>query len=248
MLLGDSHSLATSQEVGALMQGHNINYYNVSYSGCIPLPGFVRLDKSNKEACSQFAAGAYSYAEKAGIDVIVLAARYPLYFTGERYNNGEGGVEGDDSGGVDLIDVDFGMGGDDARRSRVISAYEEKIREIAKKFKVVLVYPIPEAGWNVPSYALKEAYLHQGHIDITTSYSLYKKRTHDVAALFDRLEDDPNIYSARAYLALCSDDTDRCLNADKNGVYYFDDDHLSNAGARLVAPMILDAIKTALSE
>jgi lysophospholipase L1-like esterase len=67
-----------------------------------------------------------------------------------------------------------------------------------------------------------------------------------VTALFDKLNRElPNVYTARVDRVLCTDKTGRCLNADQKGIYYYDDDHLSNAGARLIAPVIVDAIKAA---
>jgi hypothetical protein len=45
---------------------------------------------------------------------------------------------------------------------------------------------------------------------------------------------------------LCSEATDRCVNADADAVYYNDDDHLNNEGARLVTPTIIEAIEAAL--
>ena len=64
--------------------------------------------------------------------------------------------------------------------------------------------------------------------------------------LFDRLAAQlPNVYPARVDKVLCSEKTNRCVNADGRGVYYFDDDHLSNAGARLIVPQIINAIQAA---
>jgi hypothetical protein len=67
-----------------------------------------------------------------------------------------------------------------------------------------------------------------------------------VTVLFDRLARElPNVYTARVDRVLCIEKTGRCLNADQKGVYYYDDDHLSNAGASLIAPVIVDAIMAA---
>lgn len=85
-----------------------------------------------------------------------------------------------------------------------------------------------------------------GDENLDKSYIVYKERSKEVINLFNILEKEiPNVYVARVERALCNEKTERCLNADRYGIYYYDDDHLSNAGARLVAPVITDAIKAA---
>jgi peptidoglycan/LPS O-acetylase OafA/YrhL len=250
ILMGDSHALAISEMLGEELLKKNIGYYDVSYSGCIPLPNLDRFDSlknSSSHLCPEFNESVFSYASSAGINTVVLTGRYPLYLLGDRYDNGEGGVESGDAAWVDLTWQSNSVWNDEERRVRVLAAYEQQIQELAKEFNVVLVYPIPEAGWNVPSYGFKHAFFNASEIALTTSYAAYTKRTREVNALFDRLVAEvPNIYGARVHEALCNNTTGRCVNADANGVYYYDDDHLSNAGARLVAPVIVEAIQEAL--
>lgn len=246
MLIGDSHALAVSSAVGSILNDKEVNFYNISYSGCVPLRGLRRFDKGEGHECLAFNDAAYSYARSSGISTVVLTGRFPLYLNGGGYNNGEGGIE-EVEDWVDLADRRDSTWNDSMRRERVLAAYEQRIRELAEQFNVVLVYPVPEAGWDVPSYAFRNAFFNGGNATLTTSYAAYKERTKEVNALFDRLVAGlPNVHGARVHEVLCKEETGRCVNADANGVYYYDDDHLSNAGARLVAPVIVDAIVEAL--
>ena len=78
---------------------------------------------------------------------------------------------------------------------------------------------------------------------MTTSFDQYKARTDDVLGVFEKLAQTiDSVTVARVYEALCSDASGRCVNADQSGVYYFDDDHLSTAGAALVIPMIVKQV------
>ena len=246
MLLGDSHAMAVSTALGTKLEDVGINFYDASYSGCVPLRGLRRFDRLDE--CAAFNDAAIRYALNSEISTVVLTARFPLYLYGNRYDNGEGGVEEGGAAWVDLLERTNSKRNEAERRLRVLAAYEERIRQLAQSFQVVLVYPIPEAGWNVPIYAFRNAYFNDGDQTLTTSYASYKERTQEVNALFDRLLTElPNVYGARVYNVLCSEVSGRCVNADSNGVYYYDDDHLSNAGARLVSPVIVESIRTALA-
>lgn len=240
MLLGDSHALALSGPVGAGLRAAGIGWYQVSHGGCIPLAGFRRLRRGAGSACSDFDAAALRYAARAGIDTLVLIGRFPLYLKGERFDNGQGGEEDGPSGAVDLLRAP--PSDERSREARVLAAYEARIRELARRFDVVLVYPVPEAGWDVPAQAFRLAALEDADPMLATSYARYRDRTAEVNALFDRLAAElPRVHPARVQEALCSGGR-RCLNADGSGAYYVDDNHLSEAGARLVAPIVVEAV------
>jgi len=245
-LLGDSHAAAISGALKKELTLKKISYYNITYSGCPPLVGFKIFNNNVDENCEKFNLGVINFAKSIKSKTLVLTARFPLYLLGQRYDNGEGGIERDSCVAMDLDSRESSECNDPRRRLRVIKAYEKSIRDLSSQFNVVLVYPIPEAGWDVPNYRLRKLIFTGEGGTLTTSYKRYKDRSREVTELFDRLSHElPNVYVARVDKALCSEKTGRCLNADDSGVYYFDDDHLSNAGARLVAPVIADAIMAA---
>jgi peptidoglycan/LPS O-acetylase OafA/YrhL len=246
MFLGDSHMGALYQGLRVELDRQRQSYYILSHTSCLPFFGLKFFDGSKEYDCQDFVQKSFKWASENGVRTIVLSARFPLYQQGFRYDNGEGGREVGDCGFVDLWARDRTKCDDPVRRRRVLAIYESSLRELSKSFNIVLVYPIPEAGWNVPKTAFKKLYF-RGNIDnLSTSYRNYQRRTHDVIGLFDRLVTElPNVYAARVDKVLCSEITGRCINADDKGVYYYDDDHLSNAGARLVAPVIVEAVRIA---
>ncbi len=247
MLIGDSHMWAISDAMRRALDEARIGYYLLSHTSCLPLPGFRTFDGARIYNCDDFLSGSYRWAKAAGVSTVVLAARFPLYLRGNRYDNGEGGIEPGEPGWVDLIDRRSSAWNDPERQARVLSALERQIRLLAQDFRVVLVYPVPEAGWNVPEQAFRNAYFNDGDPALGTSYAAYTARTAEVTALFDRLVAElASVHAARIAPVLCQEGTGRCTNADAEGVYYYDDDHLSNAGARLVAPVIVQAVEAAL--
>ncbi|RYF41435.1 MAG: hypothetical protein EOO38_20705 [Cytophagaceae bacterium] len=247
LLIGDSHMWSISDEVRSELDKRNISYYSVSHTSCLPLFGFKIHDGPIVVECEDFLRGAFSWATQNDVSTVVLAARFPLYLYGSRFDNGEGGVESGVDGWADLTDVQTSNSDDAKRRKRVLLAYESRLRSLAEEFSIVLVYPIPEAGWDVPSYGFKNARFNGTDGSLSTSDEAYVARTKEVNSLFDRLVTElPNVFAARVYEIFCKEGTGRCINADSGGVYYYDDDHLSNAGARLIAPLIVDSVEASL--
>ncbi|WP_077145762.1 acyltransferase family protein [Sphingopyxis sp. KK2] len=245
LIIGDSHAWAASQVMMAELQKAGISYYYATYGSCLPLAGFRKFEPVKNHQCSQFNRDTLEFARSLGVGSVVLMARFPMYLRGDRYDNGEGGIESGDRIFADLDERTQSRWDDPARRMRVLHGYESRIRELASEFNVVLVYPVPEAGWNVPRYAFKKALFDgQRQPVVSTSYNRYKERTIEVRELFDRLVTEvPSVHAARVESAFCVAATDRCVNADAQGIYYYDDDHLSNAGARRVVPIIINTIK-----
>lgn len=247
LLVGDSHNFSISDVLGSALRNVNIGYYNSSYVGCLPLPRMRPFGVVAISNCLDFNKLIFDYALQKEIKTVVLTSRFSWYLHGVQFDNGEGGVEIGIPAWFDVVGVLASDPLDEARRVRVLAAYENRILELAQLFNVVLVYPIPEAGWNVPNRGFRNAYFNDVKATLTTSYAAYKERTKEVNTLFDRLTaESQNVFAARVYEEICSDVTGRCMNADENGIYYHDDNHLSTAGARLVAPVILSAIQKAV--
>ena len=247
MFLGDSHAWALSLAFEEMMETEGIDWYGAFYRGCLPVRETRGFDGGATDHCPEFNEDTISYAKQAGVKTLVLAGRFVLSLKGLRFQNGEGGVEYGSPSWVDVAGYENSRWDDAGREARVLSAYETQLRELAQHFNLVLAYPIPEAGWDVPVYAARRAIDDKGSKALSTSYAAYLERSEDVIALFDRLSSElPQVYAARVHEALCSIETGRCLNADEHGVYYYDNNHPSNAGARLMQPILRKAVVSSL--
>lgn len=236
LLLGDSHVAAISNPVVAALNASGRNVYVGSYGGCIPLPEMERVHKSTAHKCAEFVGAILTYAEEIGIDTLVLVARFPAYLHGTRFSNGEGGVEH----GI-RMDVRDLTG---ASHEGQLDLLRSKLEDLAARFNLVLVEPIPEAGWSVPELIAKRMYF-EGSDDqsLSTPYAAYAARTNALLSMFSALDaGSENITIAPVHTRFCNFLTSRCTNADGKNILYLDDDHLSPAGAALIAPDIVDAV------
>lgn len=157
--------------------------------------------------------------------IIIYGGRYPRYFTGKGFFNGVVQEDNDI-----LVEINL--------KKEIESTLEifQKNNNI-----VVLVYPIPEQGWNIPELF----YYKNLPQDATVSYpyEIWLNRENESKNYLDSIE-LKNIIRIYPTEIFC--DTlvrNECLGAFNGILYYADDDHLSLEGSNLLAELIASAIK-----
>ena len=122
--------------------------------------------------------------------IIIFGGRFPLYFSNYYFDNQEGGVEGEEPD-----DKFFSLGKYDS----IQSSFKNEVLELSNNNKIILIYPIPEAGWNpnrkIYNQWVKENFPKNFKIqkNITTSHEVYKNRTKLSYDLLNSIKSD-NIY------------------------------------------------------
>lgn len=105
--------------------------------------------------------------------------------------------------------------------------------------QLVIVHPIPEAGWNVPELAAKKVFYEADpHPTITTDRRAYDRNDGEANALLDTIR-GPGVFHVRPAAIFC--DASRCRNAVDGALYYYDTHHLSLTGPRLGTDAVIDA-------
>lgn len=253
LFIGDSHSDAISWSAQQELKRAGLSSYAVSLAGCVGLPGFYRVDQAARHDCDGYNRDILAFARREGIRTLVITSRFTWYWDGAPFDNGEGGRESVAPGYVDRVDHrdEAARADDPARRDRVLASYALELEALAREFDVVLVYPIPEAGWDVPQLMARRA-MFGGSPDgasegapLSTSSAVYRRRNGAVLAAFDALA-DKGVRAVRPDRLLC--DTvlpGRCLNALDGQVLYYDSNHLSRHGAELLAPLIREQVVAA---
>jgi peptidoglycan/LPS O-acetylase OafA/YrhL len=221
-LVGDSQADAIGGALESRMRARGVGVRQLTYQGCPPVRGVTRPGVPGCAVHNERVAASL----ESGSTVILLA-RWTLYLSTTRFDNMEGGVEPGD-------------------RVETIGPFAQRLQEtvrgyLARGIRVILVYPIPEAGWNVPSDAAKRRWFAGDVRDMTTSHAVFTARNAATIAVLDAIGEHPLLVRVHPEQVFCSGE--RCA-AQRDGVpLYYDAVHLSNAGAALLVDALTALIR-----
>jgi peptidoglycan/LPS O-acetylase OafA/YrhL len=203
------------------------NYTQLTHGGCLYI-----VDTSFRERdCPMYDKGELdSYINNIENSIIIYGGRFPFYMEEERFFNGYVLEKGSFNQSKNLT-------------------FEEKKYYIKKTIDlflsnnnyVILVYPIPEQGWDV--YELYYNRTVDWDDDLGYPHEIYKKRASSSYEILDEVNNE-RIYKILPENIFC--DTfieNQCAAKYGNQIFYFDDDHISLDGQRLVSEKILEQIK-----
>lgn len=242
-LMGDSHAIAITTEMKNTFEQKNIGLIKATERGCPPVQDvYVYESESDKLRCFNHNQAVYRYLQSnENIEYVVLVARWAFYLEAMRFNNGEGGIEH-----VEKLHFDTSLNdkrdqiSEQDRLAYYSQAYTDSVQKIAALGKkVILVYPIPEAGWDVPRY-VRNYYLADPEQAFSvstgsTSYQVFLDRNKRAYQALDAAGEFPNLVRVYPETTFCANDVEqRCIVQKNEDLLYGDDDHLTNAGAMLV--------------
>ena len=241
---GDSHADALQGALFPAAGAAGLPFYSVTRSACPPVPGLTRTGAAASPACDAFNRGVEAYVAAEGIPVVVLAARWSSGLGWAPFDNLEGGV--DPRPGDVLTPIGAAPADDAARQAATLDRMAGAVRDLLDRgLRVVLVYPIPEAGWNVPEELARRRADSDVPVTLSTPLAAYERRQAAILAAFDAL-DSPHLWRVRPAEILCPDG--RCLQSLGDRPLYFDESHLTTTGAGMLAPAILAAIAAARAD
>jgi peptidoglycan/LPS O-acetylase OafA/YrhL len=219
LLWGDSHGAALASAFDAAARRSGRAGLFVGKNACPPLAGIERHDSWH--ACGQTADAVLDLIRRdRRIDTVVLVGRWAFYARGTRY--------GAEDGKPVVISPD-GISGNQSAFRRGFEQTLLMLRE--RGVKVVLLAPVPEVGWHVPSGMARAALFDRSEITGPT-LDAYRTRQRPVSETFDELTARFGVRVVDVVPVLCPGTT--CLVERAGQPLYRDDDHLSVEGARLV--------------
>ncbi len=223
LLWGDSHAgaLLPAIESAALARGRSGML--ASRSACPPLLGVVRQDMARAEQCRDFndAVVRDLAANGQGVNLVILAGRWALLATGERYTN-EPGL------GVVIVDAESGAAIPNGNLAVFERGLQRTIAALVEMGKsVVVLGGVPEIGWNVPLNLARAEAWRRPTPPVPTAAEV-ARRNATVDAVFERLEASVPFRSVSLAALLCPD---TCLVLHQDRPLYLDDNHLSRYGA-----------------
>ena len=266
LLFGDSHMQRLVVSLSKNATEFGFDFTNGTVTAC---PFFLGITRLNVPGCTaDFQAERLALAATNPSSFVVVGSRFPYFIESSGFDNTEGGVE--DVGRPLFVLPGAGLDpGLDAQKVLVQEALKFTIESLLKQgHTVVVVYPIPEVGWDLPLEILRRQSLSQQSSifgftvplgiqerllpglnswpladPVTTSHDTYVKRTQTTFDVLDSFTSDRiiRIYPNKIF---CNEQKgSRCITHDNNHIYYTDGDHLSTAGARLVADEIIKKIE-----
>lgn len=241
-LWGDSHAAAIAGGLSRVLErtGHAGRLYWTR--GCPPALGFEGASDHPRRCLEESPRIRAALVADTSITTVLLVARWPLYVEETRFDNGAGGREKDSHATLHYPGADH----DDhaTRQARLLLALHQTIRALEHAGKRVLIlYPIPELGWAAPARATALASAGepwQGRLDVR--FDRFTRRTAASYALLDRLPSRSLVRVLPEFLFCDTFRPDYCIASIGDALLYRDDDHLSPAGADLLASFMLPAL------
>ncbi|MDB5713858.1 MAG: hypothetical protein JWO15_1255 [Sphingomonadales bacterium] len=237
--VGDSHARTLTGPLSVLASRNPeiASFAPLNRGGCVFLMGIQRVNDAMASCPPQYnrARLAYVLGQKRPIAVILL--RLPMLIEQSRFENGQGGVEpGEDRPHLSRLGET-----DPADNGTIASAISQTVHTLLERgVKVVLVYPVPEMGWNVPQLLLVRARQGVAQSSVSVPYSGFRVRTLRTYQMYDAVGNDPNLLRIYPARSLC--DGQRCYGSREGRIFYRDDNHFSFEGATVLSRAILDGI------
>ncbi len=232
-VIGDSHAMALAPGFKPALDQTRTRARLLIAAGCPPVSD-QRVMSALQPHCPAFTEHVLSWlVQHSEVSVVAIAARWPFSFHHSFYDNGEGGVE---------MGPDDGLEPDEARNRLFETSLRETVdRLLAANKTVVLIYPVPEPGWDVPKYLVHRYLQGRGGGMPTIDAARWRARAAGAVAMLDRMGDDPRIIRVRPAAMTCGTPrAGRCALGHGDMPFYFDDDHPNREGARI---MIADALQ-----
>ncbi len=217
---GDSHTVelayALSQELALV----GVKLKHFSFSGCVPVWG-VTMTKE-MESCAKWTKKSVEYiSESKYINTVVVSYRINAAL----------------NGGHEKIYPDIPSEVDDDEKMRRWDAYIRIIQQFVRSGKqVVLILQAPELPQRIHNLVYSSNDPLGAIRGVSTKW--WNERSKFLVSRIGEIPEGVIILDPASLLC----DVDYCYAANKGVAYYFDDDHLSVEGARIVARRMLEKI------
>lgn len=222
--LGDSSLRSITYWLARESEKTNFNFTSITGSACL----FNFGSKITDGSCpSTDYDELQSFVSKITNSIIVYSGRLPLYESGIRFDNSIVKESGENFEPLTEIETEV---------KKTI------LRLIDNNNIVILIYPIPEQGWNVPYlFTFKEFVFND-----TISYpaKIWYERRNTSYEILDFIESD-SIYRVYPEEIFCNSFVkNECVGAFEGKIFYSDDDHLSLDGGKILSDKIVDIISS----
>jgi len=241
--IGDSHMASMIFNLKDRVVKKNYQFITSTFGGCLFYPSFNMINNKTQKI-SENCNDSYFQKLKQTLSndknsIVIFGGRFPLHLSNYLFDNKEGGVEG-----KEWDDKYVSVG----RYNNIQISFQNEISELSKNHKIILIYPIPEVGWEPNNkiynqWVKKKFNKNFNLVNVTTSYEVYKNRTKSSFELLNSIQGD-NIYRVYPHTLFCNTIIkNRCVILDDKNIFYADDDHPSLKGAEMINNLIMKEIE-----
>ena len=247
ILVGDSHMQTLEKPLLEYANQHKFKLVVINRSACFY---FLDIDLIIKEKISSCTSKYQNKRRKIILSqknaTIILGGRTPHYLSGYNFDNTEGGGNKEKVKGLYYKAYNKELGDQSNNVQLIRDSFDKTITDLlSHDLKIVLLYPIPEVGWNVSKKLIIKLGLKLNSLEtlfkskpLTTSHQVFVKRSEDIYSIYNKIIHD-NLFRIYPEKIFCNSlILNRCITHSDKKVFYIDDDHLSYDGASLVVDNI----------
>ncbi|MGM0692501.1 MAG: acyltransferase family protein [Pseudomonadota bacterium] len=236
IVIGDSHAATLVRTIEQAMEDERRHVLDWTLASCPTIAG-IRSDKPSLAHCGDFIDYALDKSRtldrEAPLFIINRVSSY-LHGPSEQYRSDE--VSDPDyylSSPYSLRDADF--------LDEMAQGFVETACEFARYRKVYMFRPIPELNRHVPE-SMASSLIFNGQVQrVSITEEAYRQRHRLALNLQDKAASDCGVRIIDPVPILCREG--QCWGDIDGQPVYYDDDHLSETGARFLVPAIKQAMQ-----
>jgi peptidoglycan/LPS O-acetylase OafA/YrhL len=251
VLIGDSHGEALEFNLNEKIKEKDLSL--ISFTTQMYLSDFNYVRRKTKKIDENFIESNIkidNFLKENSNLIVVLHHRWTTNFLETYFDNEEGYKEEDNLEYHSYFEpINTKTSSLIERQQYIKKGLISQINKIINQgHKLVLVYPVPEVGVEPYRYLFKKynfnKNLFKNSIPVFSgSYEVYKKRNKLIFEILDSIKIE-NIYRVYPHSYFCDKQLEnRCIANDENNIFYYDDDHLSLQGSKLVVDGIMKEIE-----
>jgi peptidoglycan/LPS O-acetylase OafA/YrhL len=241
-LVGDSQNWNLMPDLKRKLVSNDYQFITLVYNSCFYFPEFYQINtKTKKVNLNCNIKSQHKILSQADNSIIIFFGRLPLYLNRAYFDNEEGGKEPDNWNNLFVSTK---------KNLTIQETFKNEVMKLAQKNKIILIYPFPEAGWDIPKKILslsrndkksiKEYLIPKNYI--TTSHDVYKKRTVSSFELLNSIKGE-NVHRIFPDKLFCNTKfKNRCLTHDDKYIFYTDDSHPSSRAGEMINDLIMQKI------
>ena len=245
LLVGDSHArLLSGPLIDRLRTPAPLSSVTLlTRGGCLFLPGLARVDGLTPSCPDGYNAARMRYILNRPDAIVVMMMRLPVVIEMSRFDNGAAGVEAGLAPHISLAAGPFDRA---VSQQQIEARFSETVKRVlAAGVKVVLVYPVPEMGWNIPLKLMQLARDRPegtwlSPVEASVSRQQFLTRSQRTYTMLDGVGEHPDLVRVYPERLFCR--RERCRSHDGTDIFYRDDNHLSRSGADRLADDVVAAI------